>query len=108
MFDLEKAIRNWRRSLQKKRRVREGDIAELESHLREEMDRQVASGLDEESAFRAALERSASIRRPGRRVREKSRRGGSAAPGAPNFLAGLFPVTSGSLCDGWSSTKAIP
>jgi putative ABC transport system permease protein len=59
MFDPEKAIREWRRSLQKNVTIDESDVAELESHLRDEIDRLTAAGEDLESAFRAALEGSA-------------------------------------------------
>jgi len=93
MFDLENGIRKWRRALQKNASLREGDIAELESHLREETARQVGSGLDEEAAFRAALARSASSDVLGAEFKKSlPRRGGRAASRGPlNFLAGLFP-----------------
>jgi putative ABC transport system permease protein len=93
MFDLEKEIRKWRRGLQKNASLRDGDIAELESHLREEMARQTASGADDETAFRAALARSASSDALGAEFKKSlPRRGGSpASRGHRNFLAGLFP-----------------
>jgi putative ABC transport system permease protein len=60
MFDLEKEIRDWRRDLQKNGAFEEGIIAELESHLREEVARRTGRGASEEAAFRAALHDSGS------------------------------------------------
>ena len=59
MFDLEKEIRNWLRTLRRSENLEDSDIAELESYLRDEIDHQIERGLDEEAAFRAALEKSA-------------------------------------------------
>jgi putative ABC transport system permease protein len=59
MFDMEKEIRKWRLELRKNVSLRDGDIAELESHLREETARRIEAGTDEESAFREALAGSA-------------------------------------------------
>ncbi len=59
MFDLEKEIRKWLKALRRSENLEDSDIAELESHLRDEIDHQINKGLDEESAFRAALEKSA-------------------------------------------------
>jgi len=93
MFDLEKEIRKWRRDLQKSSSLRDGDIAELESHLREEIARQAASGSDDETAFRAALSRSASADALGAEFKKSApRRGRSLASRGPrSLLAGLFP-----------------
>ena len=59
MFNLENEIRNWLRKLRRSENLEDSDIAELESHLRDEIDHQIKRGLEEEAAFRAALERSA-------------------------------------------------
>jgi putative ABC transport system permease protein len=59
MFDLEKEIRNWVRTLRRSENLEDSDITELESHLRDEIDHQIKRGLDEEEAFRAALKKSA-------------------------------------------------
>ncbi len=55
MFDLNQAIRKWTRRLRRNDTMEEADVAEMESHLRDEIDRQLAAGLDVEAAFRAAL-----------------------------------------------------
>ncbi|MGD2246525.1 MAG: ABC transporter permease [Candidatus Aminicenantes bacterium] len=59
MFDLEKEIRKWLKAFRRSENLEDSDIAELESHLRDEIDHQIEKGLDEEAAFRAALEKSA-------------------------------------------------
>jgi hypothetical protein len=57
MFNLEQAISEWRRQMQAAG-VRNPDVAdELESHLREDVGRQVQSGESEEQAFGAAVHR---------------------------------------------------
>jgi putative ABC transport system permease protein len=56
MFDLEKAIKKWRKTLQKNETMEDGYLAELESHLRDEVERQVHIGLDAEDAFKKAAQ----------------------------------------------------
>ncbi|MGD8540570.1 MAG: ABC transporter permease, partial [Candidatus Aminicenantes bacterium] len=60
MFDLEKAIREWKKTLFRSENIEEADVAELESHVRDEIARSVREGLDEETAFRKAVEDPAS------------------------------------------------
>jgi putative ABC transport system permease protein len=59
MFNLENEIRNWLRTLRRSSDLEDSDIAELESHLRDEIDSQIKRGLIEEEAFLAAQEKSA-------------------------------------------------
>jgi len=87
MFDPEKAIREWRKSLQKNATLSESDIAELEAHLRDEMDRRAAAGADPESAFRAALDLSAGPDALGAEFGKSRRRRGPRSA-----LLGLFPA----------------
>ncbi|MEN6311891.1 MAG: ABC transporter permease [Acidobacteriota bacterium] len=54
MFDLEKRIREWRRGFCRIGSFEDGYVAELESHLRDEIDRRKARGLNEEEAFESA------------------------------------------------------
>ncbi len=54
MFELEKAIKNWKRSLRKNRAYEDGDIEELESHLRDRIDELIESGESPEHAFEQA------------------------------------------------------
>ncbi len=55
MFDLEKVIRQWRKKLQRSERIEDGQIAELESHLRDETERLTAEGLSQQEAFEKAV-----------------------------------------------------
>ncbi|UCE42563.1 MAG: ABC transporter permease, partial [Candidatus Aminicenantes bacterium] len=54
MFDLEKAIKQWRKSLRKNQAIEDGILVELESHLRDEFERQINLGMGAKEAFQAA------------------------------------------------------
>ncbi len=54
MFNLEKEIKKWKISLRKNQSLEDGYIAELESHLRDEIEQKVALGESEEAAFNEA------------------------------------------------------
>jgi putative ABC transport system permease protein len=56
MFDLENEIKRWRKSLLKSEAMEDGYIAEMESHLRDEVERLKESDLSEEEAFNKAVE----------------------------------------------------
>lgn len=55
MFDLENAIKKWRKDLYKFEAFEDGYVDELESHLRDEIDRLVESGTDPKEAFEEAV-----------------------------------------------------
>ncbi|UCE22303.1 MAG: ABC transporter permease, partial [Candidatus Aminicenantes bacterium] len=55
MFDLEKEIRKWKKSLQKYEVFEDGLIADIELLLRDAYDAQRQAGLTEEAAFRQAV-----------------------------------------------------
>ncbi len=55
MFDLEKEIARWKKTLQRSEHLDDSDLAEQESHFRDEIDHLLESGLDPESAFQRAL-----------------------------------------------------
>lgn len=55
MFDLDKAVRRWKQGLRRFEFLEDGTLLELESHLREEIDRGLADGRDARSAFEAAV-----------------------------------------------------
>jgi putative ABC transport system permease protein len=57
MFDLEEAIKKWRKSLRKNEALEDGYIEELESHLRDKIDHLKDRGLSEEKAFLDAVEK---------------------------------------------------
>lgn len=55
MFDLEKNIKEWRKSLRKKAWFEDGDIEELESHIRDRVQELKEEGISEKVAFETAL-----------------------------------------------------
>jgi putative ABC transport system permease protein len=55
MFDLEKEIRKWKKSLQKHEMFEDGQVADIELHLRDAYNAQRQAGLTEENAFRQAV-----------------------------------------------------
>lgn len=57
MFDLESSITKWRRQMLAAGITSPSPIEELETHLREEIERQMRSGLDEAGAFCSAVEK---------------------------------------------------
>lgn len=57
MFNLENAIKTWKRQLRSNPAFEDGDVAELESHLREEIDRMRVKGVPEKEAFQKASEK---------------------------------------------------
>ena len=57
MFELEKAIKNWRCSLLQNQNLLESDVDELESHLRDEVDSLMLAGLSVEEAFMISTHR---------------------------------------------------
>jgi hypothetical protein len=57
MFDLEKAIADWRRQMLAAGIQTPVPLEELESHLRDEIERQAESGLSEAEAFRASVQK---------------------------------------------------
>lgn len=56
MFDLEKAIRSWRRHLQREAFLSRGVLDELESHLRDAVDVHAKQGSTRQQAFEQAVQ----------------------------------------------------
>jgi putative ABC transport system permease protein len=54
MFDLEKAIRDWKKALRRSPSIDDGDLAELERYLRDKVEDLCGEGLSQEEAFRSA------------------------------------------------------
>jgi len=57
MFNLEQAIKNWRQQMLADGIKSPAVLDELESHLREDVERQARSGIDGAASFKAAVER---------------------------------------------------
>lgn len=55
IFNIENSIRNWKKKLRKNRTLEDGYIEELEQHLRDEIERNVNTGMSEEEAFKNAV-----------------------------------------------------
>lgn len=55
MFNLEAAVRQWHRKIRKNPALEDGYIAELESHLREDISQYIRLGHAEEEAFDKAV-----------------------------------------------------
>jgi putative ABC transport system permease protein len=55
VFNLENEIKEWKRKLRRNPSFDDGDIAELESHVREEVDRLLIKGMTEQEAFERAV-----------------------------------------------------
>jgi putative ABC transport system permease protein len=56
MFDLDEAIKQWRKSFRKNEALEDGYIEELECHLRDKVDHLKSRGLGEREAFAEAVE----------------------------------------------------
>jgi predicted permease len=54
-FDLERAVAGWRKGLRRNPALEDGQAAELEASLRDEIEELVGNGLDPETAFRQAV-----------------------------------------------------
>ena len=57
MFDLEKAIKDWRKALNKNEALEDGYKEELECHLRDKIDYLIGLGSSEEKAFAEAVKK---------------------------------------------------
>lgn len=57
MFNLERSIADWRQQMLAAGIAKPVPLEELEIHLREEIERQMKSGLDKQAAFQAAVQR---------------------------------------------------
>lgn len=55
MFDLEKAILNWLRELRRNPAYEDGDIVEIEDHIREEIENEHANGVSLKQAFKSSI-----------------------------------------------------
>src|SRR5579884_1954917 len=75
MFDLEKAIAQWREDMRGAGMTRPEVLDELESHLREEIAQQMKAGADAQRAFQAAVEK---IGEPTRLKREFAKAAGGS------------------------------
>lgn len=92
MFDLEKAILNWKRDLFKSPGLEEAHIVELEESLRDEIEDLIGQGLSKEEAFRRISSEMASTDVLGFEFYKVRRKRSSGHPSwhAPQFMPALF------------------
>ncbi|HCI71828.1 MAG TPA: hypothetical protein DHV30_15045, partial [Balneola sp.] len=88
-FNLEHSITNWRRALSKKQHLEPGDIEELEGHLRDSIDQNVALGMNEKEAFKKAV---SSLNTGFEEVIEEYRFKGSKEPKSKWFSSWWIPA----------------
>lgn len=91
MFDLDKAVREWKRQLTSNPSLEEGTVAELEESLRDDVHELVQQGMTEEEAFRqvaAEMGRAEDVGAEFHKV-YTTRRSGRPPWRAPRFVPGL-------------------
>jgi putative ABC transport system permease protein len=91
-FDLERAIAAWRKGLRRNPALEDGQAAELEASLRDEIEELVAKGMDPETAFRQAVTAMGPEAEAGGEFYKAKRTRRSARPPwqAPRFVPGLI------------------
>jgi hypothetical protein len=98
MFDLEQAITEWRQQMLAAGIKTPVPLEELENHLREDIERQMKSGLDAEKAFGAAIQR---IGQAHALENEFKKVGGTKEERKQKFIRiyfVIFPVFYSALC----------
>jgi putative ABC transport system permease protein len=90
-FDLERAIAGWRKELRRNPALEDGQAAELEACLRDEMDELIGKGMDPETAFRQAAAAMGPAADAGAEFYKAKRTRRSARPSwqAPRFVPSL-------------------
>jgi len=92
MFKLENSIKKWRKELFKNEAMEDGFIAELESHLREEINSLQSQGKSDLEAFSTAIDKIGAVDGIGTEYYKTNSRGLSGAPPwkPARFLPALF------------------
>jgi putative ABC transport system permease protein len=91
-FDLDQAIAGWKRTLHGLQAAQDGDLAELEAHLRDQIEEFVERGMNEEGAFQMAASEFANLKDLDGdyyRARSSFRREGRPSWQLPPFAPGL-------------------
>ncbi len=91
MFEIEKAIAEWRKGLRRNPALEDGQAAELEASLRDEIEDLMGKGLDRETAFRQAVAAMGPAADAGAEFYKAKRARRSARPPwrAPRFVPSL-------------------
>ncbi|HDT14169.1 MAG TPA: hypothetical protein ENO03_07405, partial [Candidatus Aminicenantes bacterium] len=91
MFEIDKAIAAWRKELRRNPALEDGQAAELEASLRDEIEELVGKGLGPEAAFRQAVAAMGPAADAGGEFYKAKRTRRSARPSwqAPRFVPSL-------------------
>ena len=91
-FDLERAVAEWRKGLRRNPALEDGQAAELEASLRDEIEELTGKGMDPEAAFRQAISAMGPAADAGGEFYKAKRTRRSARPPwqAPRFVPGLI------------------
>ena len=93
MFDLEKEVKNWKKSLHKNQSFEEGYIEELESHLRDFIEEKTREGITEEEAFKIAVNKIGKVNEIGNefyKTDTTNKLSGKPSWQAPKFMPSLL------------------
>ncbi len=90
VFDLDRAVADWSRGMKRGGALEEGTVAELEAHVRDEVDDLVGSGMDPKDAFHKVTAAVESADRVGREDFKTRARGLIMAP--PQRSNGFSPA----------------
>ena len=99
MFDLEKSIQQWKKEFLKNEALEDGMIAEMESHLRDEIDSLKAQGWSIKSAFKRAVDSIGQIQKIGGEYHKIDTRRRTGRPPwqspfmMPDLLWNIFKIT---------------
>jgi hypothetical protein len=91
-FDLDRAIMEWGRALKRTGALEDGMVAELEAHVRDEVDDRIGQGMDPEAAFHGVMASVEGSDEIGREYFKTRARGFVAVPPRPTagFSFGLL------------------
>jgi hypothetical protein len=102
MFNLERSIAEWRKQMLAAGIKTPVPLEELESHLREEVERQMKSGLGEQSAFEISIQR---IGQTGTLKTEFAKVGGTAYEQLKQFSCTLAGVPNHRLSTNMNTSR---
>lgn len=92
MFDVEKAIKEWKQGLRKNSRYEDGDIEELESHLRDRIEELMNDGQPSNHAFTTATYEIGDLNLVGEELYKSKTKGSTILPVSGSaFSSSLFP-----------------
>ncbi|MDX1673141.1 MAG: ABC transporter permease, partial [Balneolaceae bacterium] len=93
MFNLEQAIQSWKKSLKSSPAFEEGQVQEMETHLRDRIDQYLKQGISEEKAFKKAAAQFGPVEEIGDEVYKTKSTGIDATPPwkQKSWIPGMLP-----------------